>query len=435
MAYEVTLPRLGWDMEEGALAGWLKADGEWVNAGELLFNVEGDKAVQEIEALDSGFLRILPGCPPLGAKITVGTLLGFLVPKEELDGFRFPGQESPASAAPATAEPVPVTVSETLQPILTSGNDGRGRVYISPYAKRLAEGLGVDWRRLTGSGLKGRIMAKDVEEVAAQHTPALPSIVVAAPPPSARPVSILPSAPAPVVPGVERRSAMSAVRRKTAEHMAHSAHTVAPVTLTTEVDATEMVRLRSTLKLQGGEDGLLAPSYNDILAKICAQALMDFPALNARLEGDEIVQFSSAHIALAVEAERGLLTPVLRDVQAKSLRQVARESFGLIEKARSGQIGYEDLQGATFTITNLGMFEIDAFTPIIDLPQCAILGVGRILPKQIVLDFENEKVALRQCVTLSLTFDHRLNDGAGAARFLQRVKRYIENPYLWLVGI
>jgi pyruvate dehydrogenase E2 component (dihydrolipoamide acetyltransferase) len=162
---------------------------------------------------------------------------------------------------------------------------------------------------------------------------------------------------------------------------------------------------------------------------------MDFPMLNARLDGEEIVQFSSAHIALAVDTERGLLAPILRDVQAKSLRQVARESSLLIEKARGGQISYEDLQGATFTITNLGMFEIDAFTPIIDLPQCAILGVGRILAKQVVMDFEKGVVALRQCATISLTFDHRLNDGAGAARFLQRIKRYIENPYLWLVGI
>lgn len=433
MAYEITLPRLGWDMEEGMLAGWLKADGDWVNAGELLFNVEGDKAVQEIEALDSGFLRILPNCPPLGDKVAVGTLLGFLVPKEEIDGFHFPGAESLTPVASAPAEPAPVVVSETLETTLASDNGATARVYISPYAKRLAVGLGVDWRKLTGSGLRGRIMAKDVQEAAAQQKPGSPSTVLTSSQSNARPVSISSSAPVP--PGVEYRSVMSTVRRKTAEHMFHSAHTVAPVTLTTEADATETVRLRATLKRQDGAQSLPVPSYNDILAKICAQALMDFPTLNARLEGEEIVQFSSVHIALAVDTERGLLAPVLRDVQAKSLRQVARESSGLIERARGGQIGYDDLQGATFTITNLGMFEIDAFTPIIDLPQCAILGVGRILAKQVVLDFEKERVALRQCATISLTFDHRLNDGAGAARFLQRIKRYVENPYLWLVGI
>lgn len=433
MAYEITLPRLGWDMVEGSLAGWLKADGDWVNAGDLLFNVEGDKAVQEIEALDSGFLRILPNLPPQGEKVAVGTVLGFLVPKEEMDGFHFPQDESPSLAETAPAEQAPIVVSETLETNPTPESGIQARVYISPYAKRLAVDLGVDWRKLIGSGLRGRIMAKDVQKVAALQKPASTDTELSTPQPIARPVSFPRSAP--VIPGVESRSSMSNVRRKTAEHMSHSAHTVAPVTLTTEVDATEMVRLRSTLKLQDGGLGLPVPSYNDILAKICAQALMDFPMLNARLDGEEIVQFSSAHIALAVDTERGLLTPILRDVQAKSLRQVARESSLLIEKARGGQIGYDDLQGATFTITNLGMFEIDAFTPIINLPQCAILGVGRILAKQVVQDFEKGVVALRQCVTLSLTFDHRLNDGAGAARFLQRIKRYIENPYLWLVGI
>lgn len=433
MAYEITLPRLGWDMVEGALTGWLKAEGEWVNAGDLLFNVEGDKAVQEIEALDNGFLRILPNLPPQGEKVAVGTVLGFLVPKEEMAGFRFPQDEPPSLAENAPTDPAPVVVSEPLETNPASGSGLQARVYISPYAKRLAVDLGVDWRKLTGSGLRGRIMAKDVQKAAAQQKPDSPDTILAAPLSNARPV--FSPQPAAVVPGVEYRSSMSTVRRKTAEHMSHSAHTVAPVTLTTEVDATEMVRLRSTLKLQDGGLSLPVPSYNDMLAKICAQALMDFPNLNARLDGEEIVQFSSAHIALAVDTERGLLAPILRDVQAKSLRQVARESSLLIEKARGGHIGYDDLQGATFTITNLGMFEIDSFTPIINLPQCAILGVGRILARQVVLDFEKGVVALRQCATLSLTFDHRLNDGAGAARFLQRIKHYIENPYLWLVGL
>jgi pyruvate dehydrogenase E2 component (dihydrolipoamide acetyltransferase) len=142
----------------------------------------------------------------------------------------------------------------------------------------------------------------------------------------------------------------------------------------------------------------------------------------------------TVNIAVAVDTERGLIVPVLKDVQTKTLRQLARESAALIERTRSGSITYEELQGATFTITNLGMFEIDAFTPIIDLPQCSILGVGRIAPKQVVVDVETEKVAIRQCMILSLTFDHRLVDGAQAARFLQRVKRFIERPYLWMAG-
>jgi pyruvate dehydrogenase E2 component (dihydrolipoamide acetyltransferase) len=227
---------------------------------------------------------------------------------------------------------------------------------------------------------------------------------------------------------------MTTVRRSIFEHMAHSAHTTAPVTLNCEVDTTELVALRRQLKIDlQVEDGPI-PSYNDMLAKITAQALMEHPHVNARLDGDEIVYFSSAHVAVVVDTDCGLLVPVLRDVQAKSLRQVARESASLFEKTRQGKITYEELQGATFTITNLGMFEIEAFTPIVNLPQCAILGVGQIIPKQVVLDVETEKVVIQQRMALSLTFDHRLVDGAQAARFLQRIKRLIEKPVLWLVG-
>ncbi|HEX7973858.1 MAG TPA: dihydrolipoamide acetyltransferase family protein [Anaerolineales bacterium] len=426
MAYEITLPRLGWDMEEGALAAWLKADGEFVNAGELLFSVEGDKAVQEIEALDSGVLRILPDCPAIGSKVPVGTLLGYLVPTAEMDAFSFSGQ---SPAAPAAAAPIPSAAASPASavPEPTKTNGRPRRVYISPYARRLAQGLGVEWQNLSGSGLNGRIMAKDVER-AAQTVPT-PTGMIQRPAPTPAPVPVAPAAVA-----QEVRIPLSGVRRQTAEHMARSARTVAPVTLTSEVDATEIVRLRSGLKKESADRQLQVPSYNDILAKLCAQALLEFPAVNARLEGEEIVQIATPQIAIAVDSERGLLAPVLRDVSAKSLRQVARDSAGLIAQARLGQLPYEALQGATFTITNLGMFEIDAFTPIIDLPQCAILGVGRIVPKQVVVDFEHQQLAIRQMMVLSLTFDHRLVDGAGAARFLQRVKHYIEDPYLWLAG-
>jgi pyruvate dehydrogenase E2 component (dihydrolipoamide acetyltransferase) len=247
--------------------------------------------------------------------------------------------------------------------------------------------------------------------------------------------SVVGSTPAPILtpevlpPGL--MLPMSTIRRTIAERMAKSAHTVAPVTLTTEADATALVGLRRELK-QGGVTPL--PSYNDLLAKLTAQALIEHPAVNARLEGDAIIQAATANIGIAVDTERGLLVPVLRDVQSKSLGQVAREMAALIERVRAGQAAAEELQGGTFTITNLGMYEIDAFTPIVNLPECAILGVGRIVPKPVVLDPETERVAVRHMVFLSLTFDHRLVDGAPAARCLQRIKQYVERPYLWLVG-
>ena len=156
--------------------------------------------------------------------------------------------------------------------------------------------------------------------------------------------------------------------------------------------------------------------------------------LNARFEGDSIVQAATTDIGIAMDTERGLLVPVVRDVQAKSLRQIARETAALVEKARGGRITAAELHGGTFTISNLGMYEIDAFTPIINLPECAILGIGRIVAKQVVVDVEAGQVAIRHMMFLSLTFDHRLVDGAPAARFLQRVKQYVEKPYLWLVS-
>ena len=433
MAFEVKLPRLGWDMEEGSLVEWLKKDGELVNSGELLFSVEGDKAVQEIESMDSGILKTMPNGPQPGQKVPIGTLLGYLVPVEELKTFVIPGtmQES-AALAPSTG-----TVQPEISNAKPSANEppassaaATHRKYISPFAKRMAEGLGVEWQAVQGSGLRGRIMAKDVMQAAEKkktiQEPAVPAV-------SARPAA--PVHNMVIRPRItDNRLPMTQIRKKIAEHMAYSAHTAAPVTLTAEVDATELVKLRNSLKLDVVFSGHPVPSFNDLLVKLCAQALSAFPMMNARIEGDEIVQSASVNVAVAVDTERGLIVPVVKDVQNKNLRQIVLESIELIGKARSGQISYEDLQGATFTITNLGMFEIDAFTPIIDLPQCAILGVGRIAPRQVVTDFEKGIVAIRQTVILSLTFDHRLIDGAQAARFLQRIKRFVENPYLWMAG-
>jgi pyruvate dehydrogenase E2 component (dihydrolipoamide acetyltransferase) len=204
--------------------------------------------------------------------------------------------------------------------------------------------------------------------------------------------------------------------------------------LTTEVDATELVRLRAQLKGDPAAAAQGVPTYTDLMAKLVAHALGEHPALNARLEGDAIVLSPAVHIGLAVDTERGLLVPVVRDVQAKGLRQIAQESAALVARARAGQLSGDEMRGSTFSLTNLGMYDIDAFTPILNLPECAILGLGRIVPKQVVVDAAAEKVAIRQMLYLSLTFDHRLVDGAPAARGLQRIKQLVEQPYLWLVG-
>jgi pyruvate dehydrogenase E2 component (dihydrolipoamide acetyltransferase) len=486
------MPRLGWNMETGRLGQWLKQDGERVEAGELLFTVEGDKATQEVEALDSGTLHIPPDAPPPGKEVPVGTLLGYLLAPGEMADFRpvlsvVEGLQIADSTPAPTAAPLPKSVAGE---VATAAGPSISNLQspipnpISPRARRVAGELGVDWTNLKGSGRTGRIVERDVRQAAAAQV--APPVVERISPlarrlaaelgvdvdalaarlpgkrieradieaaareatkvrapvaPPAAPTPPLPPAPAPagaVVP-------ITSVRRIIADRMAASAHTAAALTLTTEADATELVKLRKQLKeaqvpgtsevpAQSRASGGTVPSYNDLLAKLVAQALMEHPMINARFEGDTIVQSATANIGIAVDTERGLLVPVLRDVQTKSLRQVARESASLIEKARTGHISPDDLRGGTFTITNLGMYEIDAFTPIINLPECAILGVGRIIPKQVVVDAEAERVAIRHMMFLSLTFDHRLVDGAPAARFLQRVKQFVERPYLWLVG-
>jgi pyruvate dehydrogenase E2 component (dihydrolipoamide acetyltransferase) len=425
MAFEITLPRLGWDMEEGVLSSWLKEENEFVQSGDLLFAVEGDKAVQEIEALDSGYLKFIPGGPKPGDKLPVGTLIGYLVPEIELQSFAAATVIKSKAAGGTQATP-PTLLSGVVKPKKDETVLPGKRVYISPYAKRLAEGMGIDWQKVAGSGLRGRIMARDIQAAATQRKMSTESAAPAILPPS--------SAAQPPNHTDGKRLQMTTIRKIIAEHMAFSVHTAASVTLTTEVDATEFVKMRKAFKENASISGQPAPSYNDLLTKVCAQALTEHPMVNARIDGDEIVLSPSINIAVAVDTDRGLVVPVLRDVQTKSLRQVAHESADLIEKTRSGSISYEDLQGATFTITNLGMFEIDAFSPIIDLPQCAILGVGRINPKQIVVDAELGKVDIRHMMFLSLTFDHRLVDGAQAARFLQRIKNLIENPYLWIAS-
>ncbi|HEX9441611.1 MAG TPA: 2-oxo acid dehydrogenase subunit E2, partial [Roseiflexaceae bacterium] len=177
---------------------------------------------------------------------------------------------------------------------------------------------------------------------------------------------------------------------------------------------------------------LAAPSYTDLLVRLVALALLEHPALNASLADDRIVQHSAVHVGIAVDTERGLLVPVVRDAHTKSVQQIASASAQLIAQARAGKAAPDDLRGGTFTITNLGMYEIDAFTPIINLPECAILGVGRIVARPIVIDEQAETIAVRKMMALSLSFDHRLVDGAPAAQFLKRVKHFVEHPYAWL---
>ncbi len=455
MAYEVTMPRLGWTMEEGVFGEWLKQDGDEVQAGDLLFTVEGDKATQEVEVFEAGILRLPGNAPAPGDVIPVGARLAYIVqagealPVESGEAAQTGQAQSSSQVASAASPSQSASVSRPL------AADGRGSPAISPRARRVAGELDVDWTVLTGSGRTGRIVERDVR-AAAEIRPVV--MVVDATPVARRlaaeagvdladvtksrpggriqredvEAAIAASRqPAPADEEATQLAPHSRIRKITAQRMAESSHATAPVTLTTEADATELVALRQQFRESYARRGLAVPSYNDIYLKLTAAALQDHPALNSSWSDDGLILHNNVHIGFAVETEAGLMAPVLRDVPEKSLRQITAETASLIEGARQERLGNEAMQGGTFTVTNLGMYGIDAFTPIINLPQAAILGIGRIVCKPAV--HEGEVVA-RQMVALSLTFDHRIVDGAPAARFLNTVREYVTEPILWLTA-
>jgi pyruvate dehydrogenase E2 component (dihydrolipoamide acetyltransferase) len=376
MPIEITVPRLGWSMEEGTFAGWLKRNGDPVSAGEPLFALESDKVTMDVESLDNGILYLPPGAPESGAIVVVGQRLGFLLaPGEPAPEAIDAGQPAAGSLREsALSTPGPSAPDSTPTP--------DGRTPVTPRARRVAAELGVDTALLRGSGRGGRIREADVRAAGSAKADPAPA---------------------------------ASLRRTIARRMMESRQNTAPVTLTSRAGATALVALRNRWKLWPGPGP--APSYTDILAKLVAIVLESHPALG--LSG-------KAHIGIAVDTPEGLLVPVLRDVAALSLADLARRSRELIEAAHARRLRPEDLAGGTFSITNLGGFGIDAFTPIVNFPEIAVLGVGAIRKEPVVL--ESGELAAREQMTLSLTFDHRVVDGAPAARFLQALVRLIEVP-------
>jgi pyruvate dehydrogenase E2 component (dihydrolipoamide acetyltransferase) len=463
MAVAVVMPRLGWTMETGSVLAWHKQEGEAVEAGEILFTVQSDKAATEVEALEDGILHIPASAPPVGAEVPIGTVLAYLLSPGEAPPAGTPAAPADGAAAPPEP-PSPTPAAAGATPELIAGgapaDGGRtapDRPPASPRARRVAAALGIDWQTLRGSGSGGRILERDVR-AAAPAPGAAPRVPVT--PPARRPApgaGIDVQSRAATEAGTGRRptqtDTVAGVRRAIAQRLAESARATVPVTLTTEADATALARLRAALKADAGhrpgerqrgdergeqqgagsaDERAPVPSYTDLLAKVVALALGEHPDLNASWTDDGVLRHEEVHVGIAVDTGRGLLVPVVRDVARKPVATIARESARLIARARAGQCTPHELRGGTFTITNLGMYDVDAFTPVINLPECAVLGVGRVVARPVVVDEAAERVAVRKMLALSLTFDHRIVDGAPAARFLQRVKRLVEHPYLWL---
>ena len=393
---EITVPRLGWSMDEGTFAEWLKRDGEWINAGDMLFVLESEKAAQEIESFDAGTLRLLPDGPEPGDVVKVGQTIGYLVGKDEV-------AELPATKAMSQ---VPAAAKKEPQPItpvpIVANRSSVEEAPSSPRARRVAKELGVDLKQLTGSGKGGRIREQDVRGAA----------------PSVSDKS-----------SVGRVIPASSLRRTIAERMLISLQTTAPVTLTRRVDATNLQNLRQ--QFAATKSGSV-PTVTAVLIKLTAIALTKHELLNSRWEDDQIVVPNEVHMGIAVDTPQGLLVPVIRDVQHLSLLDIAARLDDIKTRSAARKLTPDELRGGTFTISNLGRYDIETFTPIINTPESAILGVGTMRREAVVLD--DDRIVPRDMLWLSLTFDHRVVDGAPAAEFLQTLAAGIENPAAWLLG-
>jgi pyruvate dehydrogenase E2 component (dihydrolipoamide acetyltransferase) len=459
MPQKITVPRLGWSMEEGVFVEWLKAQGQQVRAGDMIFILEGEKAAQEIESVDSGVMCIPADAPRPGTKVQVGEVIGFLLHEGEpaptsvtfgasaaanTSTTQFQSAEQPIGdqpvspsstqikpkadariAGPAarrlarelgidlsavpTVDPTGRVISTDIQLAaksreLSGGSQSHSfRAIATPRAKRRAQELGVDWARIIGTGRDGRIRERDIQACHALGNAST----------SASPCEFSPSEPGSYQPASKLRLAI-------AQRTALGVHQAVPVTLTTKVDARSLVALRERLKLDTPAE--LVPGFNDILLHLSAQTLRERPEINSCWYRQGIHRYDEINIATAVDTPSGLVAPVVRQVDRLSLVEVAKATRILIKLAQSGKLSQNQLSGATFTLSNLGMFGIDAFTPVINVPQAAILGVGRIVDEPVV---QNQQIVAGKTMTLSLTFDHRVIDGAPAARWLQRLSEKI----------
>jgi len=407
MAYLVVLPKMGMTMTEGTLAQWLAPDGGRVEKGQPIFKMLTEKINTEVEAETSGILRHLVA---EDTTVPAGAVVGCLLAEGE-DLPADLAQMAAAATVPTAAAPAAATPgARGAAPARATGEFVRA----SPLARRLADEAGIDLSQVEATGPGGRILQEDVERAIAAQREA-PS---AADAPAARTIPF------------------KGVRRTIAQRMQESLQSMAQLTITMEVDVTEaghMCRELSAREQASPGEGVTV-TYTHAIVKAAALALAEHPRLNASLEGEVIRLPDEVNVGVAVALDEGLIVPVVREADRKPLRQIAIEARELSEKARQGTLSVDEVTGGTFTVTTLGMYDVDVFTPIVNPPQCAILGVGRVKDvPAFVAGGEGDQVVRRSVVNLSLSFDHRVVDGAPAAEFLRRVKHYLEQPEL-LVG-
>jgi len=429
MANEVKLPRLGQGMESGTIVKWLKSEGDAVSKGEPLYELDTDKVTQEVEADSDGvLLKIVVA----DGEVDVGTTVGIIgaqdedvsaladaapsgngdaptaaqPPVEVADADEESDKDEPAEQEPARAETTGKIEIEAPEPVAQPRADGE-RVKASPLARRIARERGVDLAQIAGTGPEGRVIAEDVEQAATRPAAQAPAAAAAAEEPEV----------------VELTSTRRTIARRLTEAWA------APVfQLTVTADATELLAVRERL-VALMRQGDAKPTVSDVLTRVVASALVRHPALNAHFVDGKILRHRAANVGIAVAAPSGLVVPVIRDADSKSVQQIASGRADVVSRARDGKLQLADLEDGTFTISNLGMYGIEQFIAVLNPPQVAILAVGSIADRPAAVDGE---LVVRPTLTMTLTCDHRAIDGSEGAQFLQDVKAFVESPALAL---
>jgi len=422
MATNILMPALSPTMTEGNLARWLKQEGERIKAGDVIAEIETDKATMEVEAVDEGILgRILVPAGTQGVK--VNDVIAVLVEAGEAVPAAGAAPKAAPAAVPAPAAPAPVaaapvaTVAIAPAPAAASGD----RVFASPLARRMAAQAGVDISKIAGSGPNGRIVKADVDAALSRGpapvAAAAPAPLVAAPRPAA-PVAI--TAPHTAVPN-------SSIRKVIARRLAESKATIPHFYVSTDVEIDALLKIRADLNARSPKDGPGAYklSVNDLVIKATAVTLRRFPNVNAMWTEDAILQLHDVDISVAVSIPDGLITPIVKNADIKGLAAISTEMKDLAARAKSGKLKPEEFQGGGFSISNMGMYGVRDFAAIINPPQAGILAVSAGEQRPVV---KNGALAIATVMTLTLSVDHRVIDGALAAEFLQALKRNIEDP-------
>lgn len=405
MAFEVCMPQLGLTMEEGTVSQWIKHEGDAVKTGDVLLEITTDKLTNEVTSEHDGVL--LKIVAQEGEDVPVKGLLCYVGQPGEAVGDAPAAAAAAAPAAPAApaAAPVPAPVAA-----------GGARIRISPLARKTAAKLGVDVSGIVGSGPSGRIRQQDV--LAAAKAPKAAAPVAAEPAPTAKPVSKT---------GLELMegdtvSKLAGMRKVVAQRMLQSHTEIPPVTQNTKVDVTELMKFRKMLLAETGNKY----SVNDLILKATAKCLRQHPEVLVSLDGDQVIQRAHVNLGMAVALDAGLIVPVIRDADRMGLDALSAAAKDLASRAKSNKLTPDEYKGSTFSVSNLGMFGIETFTPIVNQPDAAILGVCAV-EDELVMDDEGN-ISKHQVMRLSFTYDHRLIDGAVAAKFVMALRDLLEKP-------